>query len=432
MKIDIVRPEFMKAWQMAERSSSTRSTVASLGGVLVVAEGDRVLLEATDLKTSIRCLAGGISVSEDGTAILPVKLLGELFKKASSDILKIEIKGEKGVLSAGRNRTRFTTWVASDFPKLPHFDSAEPLCDISAPELLRAISEGSIASSATDDFPKYLGACLLRVGKGRFQVVSTDGRRLSLSKCPCDAKSDAELLLPLVALRELQRLLGAMSGEAPVRVLCDGSLAWFQLGDVEFSVRRVESSFPSYERILNPGSTTSAVLKKDALLAALDRVDVIVRSYTRMAVMQFSPGGQLKLTGRAPEFGTAIEFLDAAIDGESLRTGFNVGFLQDGLKSLGAEDIRMNLNGEAGQMTLLREGSDDFLYMLMPMRVADQDLTDFEEDEGLETIKDENAENKEPDAALSALLELKKGTELKEDMEISEISDADPKGPLPF
>ncbi|MDR1732229.1 MAG: DNA polymerase III subunit beta [Synergistaceae bacterium] len=381
MKIDIIRSEFMKWWQMAERSSSDRSTVAALGGILVSAENDRVYLQATDLKTSIRCVAGGIAVSEEGSAIFPVKLLGELFKKASVDTLKVEIKGNRGVLSMGRNRTRFTTWPVGDFPQLPKSEGAESLCVLTGGELLRVLAEGSIASSATDDFPKYLGACLLQVQGNLFQVVSTDGRRLSLSKCTCQGEQNSDMLLPLSALRELQRLLAAQSSDVPVRVLGDGSLAWFQMGDLEFSVRRVESSFPSYERVLNPGSTTTAILRRDALLSALERVDVIVRSYSRLVVMQFSPGGRVKMTGRAPELGTVVEYLDAKIDGESMRAGFNVGYLQDGLKSLGADDVCMNLNGDQGQMTLIRQGADDFLYMLMPMRVADEDLLEPEEEE---------------------------------------------------
>ncbi len=406
MKIDIVRPEFLKAWQMAERSSSTKSTIGSLGGVLLIAEGERVVLEATDLKTSIRCSAGGVRVSRDGSAILPVRLLGELFKKAATDVLKIEIEGEKGVLVAGRNRTRFTTWPVSDFPKLAKSESAEHLCDIPAAELLRTLIEGSIASSPTDDFPKYLGACLLQVRGGMFHVVSTDGRRLSLSKCLCDSEAETDLLLPVLALRELQRLLGGVPADTAVRILYDGSLVWFQLGQVEFSVRRVESSFPSYEKILNPDSTTTMVVKRDALLSALDRIDIIVRTYTRLVVMQLSPGGKLRLTGRAPELGTTVELLDAAIDGESLRAGFNVGFLQDGLKSLGVEDVKMNLNGDAGQMTLLREGTDDFLYMLMPVRITDQDVVDPEEEDFFNAVADE--ESGGSDEGLELLKEVRK------------------------
>jgi DNA polymerase-3 subunit beta len=85
------------------------------------------------------------------------------------------------------------------------------------------------------------------------------------------------------------------------------------MGDVEFSIRRIESSFPNYGRILNPNTTTAMLLDRMELLSALDRVDVIVRSHTRMVVMHITPGGELKLTGRAPEFGTVEEVLDANI-----------------------------------------------------------------------------------------------------------------------
>ena len=74
MKIEISKPEFIKAWQMAERSSSVRSTVGSLGGVLVNALDDKVLLSATDLKTTVKCLAGGASVLNEGSP-QPIKTL---------------------------------------------------------------------------------------------------------------------------------------------------------------------------------------------------------------------------------------------------------------------------------------------------------------------------------------------------------------------
>ena len=391
MKIEISRSEFLKAWQMAERSSSARSTVGSLGGVLATAMEDKVMLSATDLKTSIKCVAGGTNVLKDGSAIFPVRVLGELFKKAPTDVISVEIEGEKGVLISGRNKTRFSTWPFEDFPKLAQSDSADVLCDVLASDFLRILSEGSIASSPTDDFPKYLGACLIQFKSGLLHVVSTDGHRLSLSRCTCESQSqnDVDLLLPILSVRELQRLLQGVgqdkSGAGVVRILYDGSMAWFQMGGVEFSIRRVESSFPNYERILNPNTTTSMLLNRTDLLSALDRVDIIVRSHTRLVVMHIAPGEELKLTGRAPEFGTATEMLDATISGDALKAGFNVGFVQDGLKSLSFDSVKMSLNGEAGQMTIRRDGSDDFLYMLMPVRVTEQDVIEEEENVGGET-----------------------------------------------
>jgi DNA polymerase-3 subunit beta len=55
--------------------------------------------------------------------------------------------------------------------------------------------------------------------------------------------------------------------------------------------------------------------------------------------------------------------------------------LQDGLKSISFDSIKMSLNGEAGQMTVRRDGSDDFLYMLMPVRITEQDMIEFEDED---------------------------------------------------
>jgi DNA polymerase-3 subunit beta len=407
MKIEIFRPDFFKAWQMAERTCGTKSTMPALSGILLTVmeqigpEGrpsPKAELSATDLRTSIRCSAQGVDVSEAGSVILPVKFLGELFKKAPSDRLSVDIRDEKGTFIAGRSRTRFSTWPVGDFPKLPKGDDAEFLCDVSAGDLIRLLTEGSVASSPTDDFPKYMGACLLQLKDGKFRVASTDSRRLSLSRRPIEAGAlnagtpdadpvdrSVELLLPVAPIRELQRLLGNLvsapdGAEIPVSIFYDGSMAWFRMKGIEFSIRRVESSFPNYEKLLNPNSTTTAIVNRLDLIAALERVDIVVRGHSRLVVMQFSPGGQIKLSGRAPETGVTMEELDASIDGEPLRAGFNVTYLVDGLKSLDSETVKMNLNGGEGQMILNRESGDDFLYMLMPVRVDEQDLVDPEED----------------------------------------------------
>ncbi|GHS96141.1 DNA polymerase III subunit beta [Synergistales bacterium] len=391
MKIEINKPEFLKSWQIAERAGSLKSAISSLGGVSVSASSDTIYLSATDLRTSVKCEAKGVtslSGIESGV-VFPIKILGELFKKASSDIISVSIEGEKGVFTSGRNKTRFVTWRADDFPKLPQSDEASHFCDIQAAELSRLLMEGSIAGSAKDDFPKYLGACLFNINSGILRVVSTDARRLSISLCPVEADSDAEFLLPVTPLHELSRLLSDVkdSGENPelVKIFYDDSLAWFRVGDTELSVRRVEASFPNYEKILNPNSASTVVVRRDVLISALERIDIIVRAHTRIVVMKLSPGGKMTLSGRAPDTGTAVEEIDAIIDGDQVQAGFNVGFLQEGLKSIGSEDVRMSLNGASGQMNMRRSDTDDFLYMLMPVRLNDADVSDEEQDEDAPT-----------------------------------------------
>ncbi|MCR4819462.1 MAG: DNA polymerase III subunit beta [Fretibacterium sp.] len=390
MKLELDRLEFLKAWQMAERSSGTKSTLSAVNGILVTV-GDETLLEATDFKTALRCTASGVRTVTPGQAILPVRLIGEFLKKIPTETVTLDIEGEKGILSAGRNRTRFTTAPVSEFPKIPRSDGAAALCTLIAADLARVITEGAIASSAPSDFPKYLGTCLFSVKDSMLKVVSTDGKRLSLSRCACETETDEELLLPVPALKELSRLLAVGNQEARIQVLNDGATAWFRLdGGVEFSIRRVESSFPNYEKILTSDVLTTLRISRDEFLSALERVDIIARNtVSHLVVMQLSPGGDLRMTTRAPDLGTALEVLDAVIDGNPLRVGFNVGYLQDGLRALGSGEVLIEFNGEEGQTRIVQEGAGNFLYMLMPARLSPQDVI---EDESEAEIPDSKPE----------------------------------------
>ncbi|HBG14543.1 MAG TPA: hypothetical protein DDW96_04365, partial [Synergistaceae bacterium] len=81
MKLLVDKTKFLKAWNMAERSAGQRSTISVLSGVKCEASGDGVSLKATDLKTSINCLADGVEVLSEGSAIFPVKNIGGFFTK---------------------------------------------------------------------------------------------------------------------------------------------------------------------------------------------------------------------------------------------------------------------------------------------------------------------------------------------------------------
>lgn len=384
MKLELNLPKFLKTWQMAERTCGTKSTINAMNGILITA-GEETVIEATDFKTSIRCSAEGVQTISDGLAILPVKILGDFLKKLNCETATLEVSSEKGTLTAGRNKMRFPTSPVEEFPGIPKSSSAPEVCSIMTSDLIRVINEGSIASAVQADFPKYLGTCLFRIKEGTLNVVSTDSKRLSLSKCPCGTQADKQVLLPIPALKELCRLLGNSAQDAQVQMLSDDSTAWFRTEGVEFSIRCVESSFPNYEKILTSDVMTTLRINRDDFLPALERMNIIARTtVSHIVAIKLSPGGELRMTARAPDLGTALEVLDATIDGDPLQIGFNAGYLEDGLKALGSGESMIEFNGEEGQTRITQSDNGSFLYMLMPARLSPQDLADEDEEEAAE------------------------------------------------
>ena len=405
MKLELKRQSFLKAWQIAERFTDPKSVKGAVGGIFIKASDDgKVTLEATDLKTSVRCEADGVNVIEPGFAIVPAGILGSMMKKAATDELMLEVNSERGFLNAGKSKTRFAIISAEEFPKIPESESAEAVCEILASDLGRMIFEGGSAASQPQDFPKYIGTCLLRTQKGFLKVASTDGKRLALSQFVCaHISKDCDLLLPAQAFKDLGKTLTTNYADKNVKVLTDSSIVWFNLEGVEFSIRIIDATFPNYERILNNTCVTALKIKTSELIPVLERIDIIARTtpahIMAMLLLPKMEGetteSELRITARAPEKGTASERLSAEITGNPLQIGFNVSYFLDGLRILGNDEVNIEFSDSEGQTRMKRKNSDDLLYMLMPARLSPQDIIAEDEMNEFESYANEDEANEQ-------------------------------------
>ena len=380
LKLEINRKEFIKSWQIAERFADTKNPNEALKGVLITAlENNTALLEATDFKTSVKLKAEGVNVLEPGKAIIP-NIVSEMLKKSMNDTLSIETDEKRGVFKSGNNKTRFALPDIGLFPSLPDSEDATEIAIVNDAVLCQLIFEGNAASSTPQEFPKYMGNSLLQTRDGVIKCVATDGRRLSLSTAtPLEIFEYSDLVFPSQASLKIVKML---EPDQDVTILANDSTVWFSTEDVNFSIRRIDTVFPNYEKIIKPEFTTKLTANSDDLLHIIDRVDVIAKSnVAHLAVLNLSADSNLKIYAVAPEKGTASENLLANIEGTELKVGFNVGYLQDGLKAIGSGEVVIEFNGDEGQSKMTRlNNPDEFLYMLMPARLS-QFENDFKEDE---------------------------------------------------
>jgi DNA polymerase-3 subunit beta len=81
--------------------------------------------------------------------------------------------------------------------------------------------------------------------------------------------------------------------------------------------------------------------------------------------------GELTLTAETPEVGDASEAMPAAFDGEEMTVGFNHEFFRDGLESIKGEEVMLKLISPLRPGLLQPIGSEDFRYLVMPLRLGD-------------------------------------------------------------
>ena len=431
MKLELERSGFLKVWQVAEKYTPVKTPMESLNGIRISADSSgKVTLEATDLKASVKltCPQTETTVIEPGVAILNSVIFGNMLKKASAKSITLEVSGARGILTAGGNKSRFAVIPPENFPNIQESSGAEEVCTIQASDLGKLITEGSCAASSPADFPKYMGTCLLRTTEKLLLAVATDGRRLSRSqKSALTISKQCDLLMPAAALKDLGKLF---TGDETVRILSDGSMVWFilqkpeqntetssvdvpaepadeapatedkpapapkasYLDGAEFSLRSIEASFPRYERILNEEVITTLTIGRTYLLAALDRIAVIARNNpSQIMSMDLKPGDEMRIASRAPGLGTASETLmPKEVSGQKLQIGYNINFLNDGLKAAGSNSVYLEFSDIEGQTRIFRSSDDkDFLYMLMPVRLSPQDLVSDDDNSDFSILEEE-------------------------------------------
>jgi DNA polymerase-3 subunit beta len=97
-------------------------------------------------------------------------------------------------------------------------------------------------------------------------------------------------------------------------------------------------------------------------------VGILARDSTPVRLAMSSEG--LELVAITQDVGQARETLDADYTGSDLTVAFNPEYLVDGLEASPGDEVRLETIDSLKPAILRSTGDDQFLYLLMPVRVS--------------------------------------------------------------
>jgi DNA polymerase-3 subunit beta len=80
-------------------------------------------------------------------------------------------------------------------------------------------------------------------------------------------------------------------------------------------------------------------------------------------------GSRVVLTSENPDVGAGMDELDAELTGPDVTIGFNSKYVIDVLGALVTDDVALDLSGELDPGVIRPVGRDDFIGVIMPMRI---------------------------------------------------------------
>jgi DNA polymerase-3 subunit beta len=358
------RDELTRALGIVSRGVSTRTSVQILAGILLEADEGKLQLAATDMELSLRTSLEA-KVESSGSVVVPGRLLVELARLLPESEVTLEHKLEEAVVEVqcGSATYRLHTYNAEDFPRLPETEGIE-LHEIDRETLLETVSRVSRSASRDESRPVLTGV-LVRFEPGKLVMAATDSYRLSVKETAVEATGlELEAIVPARALTELARV-AAEADKLELGV--HENQVVFGTGDAWLTTRRIDGQFPNYKQLVPEAFEYEVSIGREELLDVVRRVSVMAQRNSPLR-LRFGDG-ELVVSAQTQDIGEARESLPVAFSGEPLEIGFNAEFLRDGIESIAGDQMKLKLISPLRPAVLEGE-SDDFLYLIMPIRLA--------------------------------------------------------------
>lgn len=363
MKFRCERDVIVEALGIAGRAVSGRGGMPGLSGVRAELVGDNLTLTGSDLDLTIS-IKVTVSGESDGLAVIPSRLATDIVKALQPGAVSFAAADESLSIASGRSEFSIRLISGDEFPQMSEL-GAESV-SLSSEQLAESLKQVVPAASSDDSRPILTGVLLAAEADG-LRLVATDSFRLAMRDVSGVSvlEEGQSVLIPSRALGELNRILS--QGES-VELKLGEREASFEVGDVRLVTRLIEGDFPNYRGLIPDSHPNLLTVGRAALLDALRRVKLLARESTpiRLEITD----GSVELVAITQDVGTARESVEGSYDGNDLTVAFNPQFLMEGIEVASGDEITLATIDELKPAIVRSVDSDEFLYLIMPVRVS--------------------------------------------------------------
>lgn len=365
MEFKINKTEFLRGLRLAQSIADRKSTMPMLANVLLHASGkDRLLVAATDLNVSVSAELSCKNVAPGGLT-LGAKALHDIINSMPSDEVVLKrAENNWAEIRAGKVSYRLVGMPDRDFPKIPEHREAD-YSELEA-SVLREMIDRTLFSVSNDETRFHLNGVLFESDGTVCRMVSTDGHRLAKIERNVEGAPPltSGVIIPKKGVTEIKRILD--NGER-CELAVKTPYVFVRSSGITLAVKLIESQFPPYDAVIPKEHDRKVIVDRLRLLDALKRSQ-LMSSETRG--VKFTLGeGSLLLTSDNPDLGEVREEIDAEYSGDALSIGFNGKYVVEFLSAMTADQVSLELKGELDPGLLRPVSGDDYLGVVMPMRI---------------------------------------------------------------
>src|SRR5918993_165395 len=119
MEFTVSKGDLVRELSLSQGVVEKKTTIPILSNVLIEADGDRIVLTATDLELGIRCSCPA-KISKGGSGTIPARRLLDYVRLLPDSDIHVKFGDNQWAnLVCGRSRTKIAGMSRESFPELP-------------------------------------------------------------------------------------------------------------------------------------------------------------------------------------------------------------------------------------------------------------------------------------------------------------------------
>ncbi len=370
MKFTLPKSKLGQYLQYILQVVPSKSTLPILSNILIEALENKLKISATDLDISITASVD-CNVTKKGAAALPARILFDIIKELPESEITVETSGQRVELKIPNGSYKISSVPPEDFPKLPAVNTKKEI-RIQSGDLINMIRKTTFACSDDETRPALNGVLWQTKGE-KMQMVATDGHRLA--RMAVDNKKLKgmydDVIVPPKVLNLIPKFVG--DDDKEIGIIFGENNIIFNLEDIILTSRLLEGPYPNFEQVIPSDNDKKLVVSREDLAGAVRRVSILSNALTHQVKFSAKDNSLTLSTTNADVGGEGKEVLECDFVGEQIDLGYNANYVNEILTKIESEEVvfELSTNVSAGIVYSTDIPKEDFLYLVMPLRLAD-------------------------------------------------------------
>ncbi len=372
MEFTIEKESLLTNLKIVEKTTVARGIQPVLSNILIVASSDNyITFAATDLDINIvsKTIA---SVQTPGKITLPAKKLSEIVSKLSNKPVVFSLNAETNVVNiiCGNSKFELIGISADEFPQtICEEELKDKECvEIDLNPFIKSIKYTAF-SAANYENRNIISGVYCSISKENIEMAATDGNRLTriIEKITNEKDTNISCVIPSKTLQEFLRIASFVNDEK-LCLIIEKTRIIFKTSSMIMSSRILEGEYPPYKQLIPQSCEKNAIVVREEMISALERVAVMVNERTNIVKFIFGEN-TLFLKADTPDAGLGEDSISAGYTDEELTIAFNYRYVLDSLKIMESEKVKIGLGGSLSATLFRPDSEDDYLCLIMPIQI---------------------------------------------------------------